>query len=611
MRVFIYGRPFASLQNDKIKKAERKIKMNFAAVFHTSGSPCCYPLNENEMAVNLKTGKDVERVWICYGDPYLKGIAGSKEKWEGIRREITEKKDLAHHIWWSAVLRPDYKRLKYYFILEAAGETWYYLENGFMTREQMDLEERMLQYFIFPWMNPADICRTPAWVRDTVWYQIFPDRFCNGNKENDPCGVQKWRKGPVTNDEFFGGDLEGIIQRLDYLENLGITGIYMTPIFKAPSVHKYDTEDYMETDPHFGEKETFRRLVQEAHNRGIRIMIDCVFNHCGLSFAPWQDVLKRGPESPYYNWFMINRWPFNLQDYNTRDGKYYSFAFYGQMPKMNTNQEEVIQYFGDVCEYWVKEFDVDGIRFDVANEVSHRFCRILHRRLKGLKPDLYLLGEIWHDSGEWLRGDEYDGVMNYPLTSGIQDFWVDRSLTARDFEWMINRSYTMYMRQNNFALFNLLDSHDTDRLMTRNHGDEDAFFQQLAVLFTMPGSPCIFYGTEIGLEGGHDPDCRRCMPWDEIDSGIWKERAENLRTLIRLRQEHFSFRSMEVFFGNKRQESRMVEYSKTGKDGEVIQVYLNCTGNEAEIAPGEILFARNYKEGRLAPGGTVIAKEMR
>ena len=585
--------------------------MNFAAVFHTSKSPYCYPLNEDEMEINLKTGKEVERVWICCGDPYQNGIAGSRERWEGTRLEMADRKELAYQSWWSAVLRPEYKRLKYYFILEAGGETWYYLESGFLTQRQMEQEGRMLQYFIFPWMNPADVSRTPDWVRETVWYQIFPDRFCNGDRRNDPEDVLAWRNGPVTNEELFGGDLEGIVEKLDYLERLGITGIYLTPIFQAASVHKYDTENYREIDPQFGDKETFQRLVREAHRRGIRIMIDCVFNHCGLSFAPWRDVEKRGPESPYYDWFMINRWPFDPRDYNTRDGKYYSFAFYGQMPKLNTNREEVIRYFGDVCEYWVKEFEVDGLRFDVGNEVSHRFCRALRQRLKALRPDLYLLGEIWHDSGEWLRGDEYDGVMNYPLASGIQDFWVDQSLTARDFQWMIHRSYTMYMRQNSYALFNLLDSHDTDRLMTRNHGNEDAFFQQLAVLFTMPGSPCIFYGTEIGLEGGHDPDCRRCMPWEEIEAGTWKDRMEQVRNLIRLRRENAAFRSMDLCFDREKEDSRMVEYTKKAEDGTGIRVFLNSTEGEATIAPGKLLFSRKYEAGRLLPGGVVIAEENR
>lgn len=585
--------------------------MNFAAVYHTASGHYCYPLNVDEMIVNIKTGYDVSRLWICYGDPYLNGIAGSAEKWQGVRSEIVFKKNLAHQIWWTTTIRPEFKRVKYYFILESGEEEWYYFENGFLTKEQMELDNKMLQYFIFPWMNPVDICETPDWVNHTVWYQIFPDRFCNGNTQTDPETVRPWKKGEVTNFEFYGGDLEGIIQKLDYLEELGINGIYLTPIFESPSVHKYDTTDYMNIDPCFGDKEVFRRLVEEAHKRDIRIMIDGVFNHCGEHFRPWRDVLQRGPESPYYHWFMINQWPFDQGDYSTRDGKYYSFAFYGNMPKLNTNNDEVINYFAEACEYWVREFDVDGLRFDVANEVSHQFCRTLHKRLKGLKPDIYLLGEIWHNSSEWLRGDEYDAVMNYPLTSSINDFWIDKSLVNRDFEHMINHSYTMYMQQNNNVLFNLLDSHDTDRLFTRSRCNEDAFYQQLAVLFTMPGSPCIFYGTEIGMEGGHDPDCRRCMPWDEIQSGVWNERIGIMRTLIRLRKENDCFRSLYFHFPRTCENERIIEYIKLTADNHQIHLYLNCSKQPERLEKDEILFARKYRDHILEPGGILICWDNR
>ena len=580
--------------------------MNFGAVYHTASAPYCYPRNVDEMIVNIRTDYDVTRLWICYGDPYLNGIAGGAERWEGVREEMVYRKNLARHIWWTTTIRPEFKRLKYYFILESGQEVWYFFENGFLTKEQLSLENRMLQYFTFPWMNPADICRTPDWVNDTVWYQIFPDRFCNGNAATDPEDVRPWKKGSVTNYESYGGDLEGIISRLDYLEELGINGIYLTPVFTSPSVHKYDTTDYLDIDPHFGSKQTFRRLVDEAHARGIRVMIDGVFNHCGKFFGPWRDVMERGPQSPYYHWFMINQWPFDREDCSTKDGKYYSFAFYGSMPKLNTNNEEVIRYFTEVCEYWVREFQVDALRFDVANEVSHHFCRMLRRRLKALRPDLYLLGEIWHDAGEWLRGDEYDAVMNYPLTSSINDFWVDKSLTARDFEHMINRSYTMYMQQNNNVLLNLLDSHDTDRLFTRSGCSEDAFYQQLAVLFTMPGSPCVFYGTEIAMEGGHDPDCRRCMPWDEIDGGLWDERIETLRTLIHLRRENDCFRSLHFHFPQPHGDGRLIEYLKLTDDGRRIRVLLNCSQQAQRAGAEDILFARRYQNRTLEPGGVLI-----
>ena len=226
--------------------------MEFTGVYHKTSEQMSYALNDKELVVNLKTGYDVKQVFIIHGDPYDAGILGGNEKWSGTREEIVYKKRLPHQIWWTTTLVPPYKRCKYYFELHTDDEVWYYFEDGFLTEEQVNMEGRLLQYFIVPWMNPADVNRTPEWVNDTVWYQIFPDRFCNGCPENDGGDVLPWQTGPVTNAEKYGGDLQGIRQKLPYLEELGITGIYLNPIMEADSTHKYDTKDYTRIDPQFG-----------------------------------------------------------------------------------------------------------------------------------------------------------------------------------------------------------------------------------------------------------------------------------------------------------------------------------------------------------------------
>lgn len=567
-----------------------------------------YALNEDELIVNLKTGYDVRQVFIHYGDPFEAGILGGNEKWTGRREEIVYKKRLAHQIWWTTTLVPKYKRCKYYFELHTDKETWYYFEDGFLTEEQLQMDGRMLQCFVVPWMNPADVNRTPGWVNNTVWYQIFPDRFCNGTPDRQKEGLTPWREGPVTNQERFGGNLEGIRQKLPYLQELGITGIYLNPIMKAESNHKYDTTDYTQIDPAFGDEEQMRCLVSEAHERGIRIMVDAVFNHCGRKFAPWLDVQERGQDSPYADWFMVQDWTDLKKKADTRDGRFYSFAFADGMPKLNTNKEEVIDYFCKVCEDWVRNYNIDGIRFDVGNEVSHRFLKRVREHLKKIKPDLYLLGEIWHDASQWLQGDEYDSVMNYPLMSGIHDFFLDTSMDKESFEYMVNRCYTMYMQQNNNVMFNLLDSHDTERLMNRFH-DLDIFYQQLAILFTLPGSPCIYYGTEIALEGGHDPDCRRCMPWDQIGTQENQERISCMKTLIRLRREEETFRSLYFHFPNEYTNRRCVEYIKLDQYGKKVQVLINCSSETIAVQDeGEVLFFRNFRDGKLYEKGTLIRR---
>lgn len=569
-----------------------------------------YALNESELIVNLKTGYDVKQVFLYYGDPFEAGILGGNEKWTGTREEIVYKKRLKHQIWWTTTLVPKYKRCKYYFELHTDDEVWYYFEDGFLTKEQMEMDGRMLQCFIVPWINPADVNKTPDWVNDTVWYQIFPDRFCNGTPGDGREGILPWKnEGEVRNEERYGGNLEGIRQKLPYLQELGITGIYLNPIMEADSNHKYDTKDYTKIDPQFGDAETMKRLVKEAHEHGIRVMVDAVFNHCGKDFAPWLDVKQNGEKSPYADWFMVNDWALLDKEESTRDGRYYSFAFADKMPKLNTNNEEVIRYFQDICEGWIRDYDIDGIRFDVGNEVSHRFLKRIREHVKKIKPDIYLLGEIWHDASQWLAGDEYDSVMNYPLMSGIHDFFIDPTMNKEDFEYMVNRCYTMYMQQCNNVLFNLLDSHDTERLMNRFH-DLDIFYQQLAVLFTMPGSPCIYYGTEIAMEGGFDPDCRRCMPWDNIQTKENREKIQEIQKLIHLRKVEPTFRSLYFHFPEEYDEIRLVQYIKLDQEQNKIEVLLNCTETTVNVQEtGQILFGRQYKNGKLYPKGTLIRRK--
>ncbi len=582
--------------------------MNVTACYHRASDNYCYARTEDELIINLKTGYDVTQVYLHYGDPFAYGILGGKEGWQGERATVFYRKHLSHQVWWTTTVKPPFKRLKYYFELHTQEGVFFYLEDGIFTKEQMEVPGKSLQCFTFPWMNPADIAVTPNWVNETIWYQIFPERFCNGDTSNDPKNTLPWHHGPVRNEEFYGGDLAGIKSKLPYLHELGINGIYLTPIFEATTAHKYDTTDYLKIDPQFGTNEEFKELVSQAHKLGIRIMVDGVFNHSGRLFGPWQDVLKHGPKSKYYDWFMVREWPFDQSKRDTRDGKFYSFAFTSLMPKLNTNNEAVISYLLDICETWVREFDIDGIRLDVANELSHQFNKALRKRMRMLKPDFYLLGEIWHDAMHWLRGDEYDSVMNYPLTSSIQDFFIDKKQTKLDFEYTVNRCYTLYMTQQNDVLFNLLDSHDTKRLRNAA-GTIDIFYQQLALLFTMPGSPCIYYGTEVALEGEHDPDCRRCMPWDEIETGKHNENLHLVRSLIALRKTEPCLRSSYFHFPNLLAEQRVIEYIKLDENGQEIEVLLNCSDAPITIADDkQVLWQRLYHKKQLAPGGVVVRK---
>lgn len=533
--------------------------MQFSAIEHRSTDNFCYPLNENELMIGIKTGSDIQRVFIIYGDPFDGSVTSDGWAWEGKRLEITRKKDLPYHTWWQVTVSLPYGRCKYCFELHGQdeGDVRYCLENGFYTADELVTLRRItgnFPGFEFPWLDGAECVRVPDWVPHTVWYQIFPDRFCRDTASQKPNALP-WpaAEDAVTNNEHYGGTLRGITEKLGYLADLNITGLYLNPVNASPSVHKYDTSDYLNIDPAFGSADDLHTLVKEAHARGIKVMLDGVFNHCGWDFALWQDVVRNGKASPYFDWFIVQEWPFETvaepeceaaasrsrpSGTNGKSGRYSTFAYVDTMPKLNTNNPAVVDYLLNVCETWVRSYDIDGLRLDVANELSHTFCRQLYRRMRSLKKDFYLLGEIWRSALPWLRGGELDSVMNYPLALCFWKFFYDKTLPALTLEQDINAVFTAYPEPVTVGLFNLLDSHDTPRLFTRNDGDVSAVWQQYALLLSLPGSPCIYYGSEVLLAGGNDPDCRRCMPWQAIEAGEYAEPMSMMRQLIALRRTH-------------------------------------------------------------------------
>ncbi len=583
--------------------------MNLSAIYHTATDNFCYPLNEDELVIKIQTGYDVDRVELVYGDPFSCGLFGGGDGWKGDLLEITDVKNLQYHKIWQAVVKPPFKRCRYFFVLHSGNETVYVLEDGFKTPDQFKNYKGRRQDFFFPWMNKADIIKPAKWVNDTVWYQIFPDRFCNSGKN---CGdkYKAWASPntKVSNGDSYGGDLQGVVSKLDYLKDLGVTGIYFTPINESSSVHKYNTADYKKIDSSFGTDEDIKHLVKEAHSRGIRIMLDGVFNHSGVEFEPWQDVLEKGENSKYFNWFMVNKTPIKMSrtNANARKGIYYTFGFYDYMPKLNTNNQEVVDYLIEACVKWIKEYDIDAIRLDVADEISHDFNKQLRKAMFNLKPDFYICGETWHNSMAWLRGDEFDSVMNYSLQESIEFFWNDENSTAKDFENQISGCMNMYPKQVNDVMFNLLDSHDMMRLINRCNNDEDVFYQKLCALFTMNGTTCIYYGTEVVLKGGYDPDCRRCMPWNEIESGKYNEKISTMKDIIAMRKAHKELRNGEIRFldsGNH----RVVVYEKYSND-KTIRVILNCSDKDyaVDLKNSNVVFARKFENNVVKPKGLAV-----
>ena len=580
--------------------------MNLSAIYHISTDNFCYPLNENKLVIKLQTAYDIDRAVLVWGDPFNCGLFGGDVSWDGTHIDMTNIFTLQNHKIWQSIVEPKYKRCRYYFIIHSGEETFYMFEDGFKTFEEFsDYKGRRQDYF-FPWMNSTDIIKPAEWVNSTIWYQIFPDRFCNsctdrGRKYHNWSSPDK----KASNAYAYGGDLKGVTSKLDYLKELGINGLYFTPINESTSNHKYNTKDYTKIDSSFGNDSDIKKLVKEAHSRGIRVMLDGVFNHSGEEFAPWQDVLKNGRDSRYFNWFMINKYPFSKIGSRSKKGEYYSFAFVDGMPKLNTNNPEVAEYFINVCTRWVKDYDIDAIRLDVSAELSHDFNKQLRKALFSVKPDFFICGETWHNSIAWLRGDEFDSIMNYSLQETIDGFW-HNNITAKDFAYRVNYCYNQYPIQTNNVMFNLLDSHDTMRLMTRCGNDEDIFYQELTALFTLSGSVCIYYGTEICLEGGYDPDCRRPMPWKEIESGRYGSRISVMKQLIAMRKNNEVLRCGDVRFIDSGNDTILM-FEKYN-DTKTVRVILNCSDSEIAVSNDNVIFSRKMGDGLLAAKGILVTE---
>ncbi|CAM3889656.1 alpha-glycosidase [Alkalicoccus chagannorensis] len=537
--------------------------MLLEAVFHQPKSHYAYAYDEETLHIRVRTKRDdMDRVSVVWGDKY-----------DFNEKTITETE---MHIfasdtmfdYYQAEIQPPFRRFAYAFKFESAGRTVFMNEVGFSENELQSGGVGMLWspsgMFEFPFINPTDVHSPPEWVKDAVFYQIFPERFANGDPSLNPPGTEPWTPDAVPErDNFFGGDLQGVIDNLDYLEELGITCIYFTPFFEARSNHKYDTIDYLKVDPQFGDNAKAKELVDAAHARGMRVMLDAVFNHSGYYFPPFQDVLKHGEQSRFKDWFHIRSFPLSTDPLN-----YDTFGFVASMPKLNTENPEVKAYLLEVARYWVEDIGVDAWRLDVANEVDHRFWREFRDVVKAADPDAYILGEIWHNSLAWLGGDQFDAVMNYPVTNSIIDFFVKDDIDAATFMGQLDKMLISYPKQANEAAFNLLDSHDTPRLLTLAEGNKDRMKLAAAFQLTYLGSPCIYYGDEIGMDGGADPGCRKPMIWNEEHQD--HDLFQFYQSMIDLRKTYAALRDGTFVSRQAEAGSRVIAFERSDDDNRFV-----------------------------------------
>ncbi len=472
-----------------------------------------------------------------------------------------------------------------------------------------------------------------------MFYQIFPDRFAMSDLTQKPVNLEPW-DSPPTYHGYKGGDLLGVVDRLDWLSDLGINAIYFNPVFQSASNHRYHTHDYFRIDPILGTDEDFDTLIAACHDRGIRVVLDGVFNHSSRGFFRFHDVLENGEQSPYVGWFHINGFPLNPYDLD-EPANYEAWWGMRALPKFNTDNAEAREFLMQVGEHWAQR-GIDGWRLDVPEEIqTPGFWEEFRERTRAVNPDLYIVGEIWGDAAGYVDdGTRFDGTMNYPFTTATIAYTVgDRvdtstmmdnpfyniapGLDASGYRDRIHWLLDHYPDPVTLANLNLLDSHDTARILTIASGDEDSVVLALVLLLTFPGAPSVYYGTEIGLEGGKDPDSRRSFPWGHEDH--WNRHLLGVsKDLIALRHRHPALRSsdyrilwppdgadesMTYVFTRAAGDERILVAVNAGRDRETVSLSHNrIRFGEATLiwGNGELTAGENQTSISIAPRSAAI-----
>lgn len=485
--------------------------MKLDGVLHIPMSEYCHGLDENHIVYRMRSAKgDLKHVTLYYGDTACRvtPIIFTPVPMELVASDL-------YHDYWQAIIDSPYNRVYYYFEMDDGNEIKLYYGDLFTDH----LVDDRSQYFKLPFNHRADIARVPDWVHDAVVYNIFPDSFATSHQHISLESSRMDYHGQTVKGKL-GGTLRGVAENVDYLKDLGINCVYVNPIFAAGEYHKYDLLDYFHVDPVFGGDEAFREMVDTLHANGIRIIIDGVFNHCGWYFFAFDDVVRNQEKSKYCDWFYHLEFPVERPDTPEIYPTYACFAYERMMPKLDTANPEVRDYFCKVGRYWVEEFGIDGWRLDVASEVDDGFWRAFRKAVKEVNPDALLIGEVWESAGHWLQGDMFDSAMNYDFRKHCNLFFAEGAIDAADFAGRITNMLMRYRVQTVPAQLNLLDSHDVSRFLSLCNGDANKYKLAIHFMMTFVGMPTVFYGDELGIQGVLEEEYRHPMPWNGGDADL-------------------------------------------------------------------------------------------
>ena len=542
--------------------------MEYSAILHDMDKRFCYAIDKGLFVIRIQVKKDdIKEIILHYMDKYI------SIELKDTRKTVPMKKIASSqfHDYYEAQIRMDMICLRYFFeFTDMHGEKAYYGNYEF-SKECITNIDRM---FDCPQnLREEEMFEVPGWAANKVVYQIFPSRYA----ASQPVDKELWYKAPITFTDNLHGDIRGIIDHLDYIRDLGIDVIYLTPIFKSDSSHKYDTIDYYQIDPSFGTAEDLRELVQKAHQYGMKVVLDAVFNHTGRDFFAFKDILENKEKSKYLDWYFIDKFPLDTEPGQAPNFK--CFGYYGGMPKLNLKNPEVEKYVTDVACYWLKECDIDGWRMDVGDEISHYFWKHFRRAVKAVKKDALIIGEIWHYAGDFLEGDEWDTVMNYPFYLNLIDLLADEKIDVSRFIQNLGYMKGRLNKKCYPLMWNLIDSHDTARFL---HLCNNKQKQHLAAAFQllMPGMPMIYYGDELAMPGANDPDCRRGMYWDEEYRD--NEMLEWYKRLIQVRRTHACIVEGELAEIITRDEDGTIVLIRKNTE-ETVALIFNCSNDTKEF----------------------------
>lgn len=577
-------------------------KIDRAAVLHIPLSQYAFAEAEYKLTIRIRVKKgDLSGCYLNYADRVCRK---SPVEFQEIPMQVCAKDE--YYEYYEAKVESPYSRVCYYFKLVKDQEWIYYYADRFTDRLadiyiEGEIVDGRSEYYQYPFILREEIPDVPEWFKKAVVYNIFPDSFASGRRTLQKTKDEmRLENGQICRTRL-GGTIRGIMENLDYIQGMGFNCIYLNPIFAGGEYHKYDVLDYYHIDPLMGTEEDFRELVTKLHERGMKIIIDGVFNHCSWEFFAFEDVVLKGENSRYCKWFYDLKFPVIRPEDPEEIPGYTCFAYERKMPKLNTAEREVQMYFADVGAYWIKEFQVDGWRLDVANEIDRNFWRNFRSAVKKENPDAVLIGEVWENAETWLRGDAFDSVMNYDFRRICKEFLGADIPNAVEAAYQFEKMRLRYPTNIVNGQLNLLDSHDVPRFLSICQKNDARWKLACILLMLMPGVPSLFYGDEQGFTGVRELEYRRAMEWNGQD-----QYCEFIQALIHIRKTYVDgatdYRLMWQMI-----EDGLFAFCRGNKEGEIAVIINAGPDKKIQLIDiDKVLLEAGYVQGYIKENGCLV-----